>query len=64
MHGDILHTAPCITPDHGIVQRPARPPVPEDGGLPLVCDPDPGQPLEADTLASELLSDGLDTALH
>ena len=55
---------PGVTPDHGIVQRLARAPVPEDGGLPLVGDPHPRQPLQAEALTSELLSDGLDTALN
>ena len=63
MEGIETRAAPCVAPDHRIVQGPASVPVPEDGGLPLVGDPHPGQPLQA-PLASELLSHGLDTALH
>ena len=63
-HPPVQCSVPCVTPDHSIVQRPPCAPVPEDGGLPLVGDPHPGQPLETQTLASELLSDGLNTALN
>ena len=46
-----------VLPDNRPVQRPAAPAVPEDRGLPLVGDPDRGDPVRADFSAAEGFGD-------